>query len=121
MRFVIPGLLSKLFNKPCTPSLDTFLQNYEELNRRDAKQDVAEMRERIITKLDPKFKTYIQGCEDYHLLSELTYVITMYTPPITSYQKIRARTILAELLLERDDSKRNEVISYFIKSMQLDE
>jgi len=121
MHNVIPGLLSRIFRKPQLSSLDTFLQNYANLNERDIKKDMEEMREKIIANIDVQFTSYIKNCEDDHFLSEIAYVVTMYMPPITTYQKIRARTILAQLLLQCDNDKKKEIIAYFIKTMQLDE
>lgn len=121
MHNVIPGLLSRLLRKPQSPSVDTFLQKYEELNQRDAKKDVDEMKQQITKKIDSKFTSYVNHCDDYHFLSEISYVVTMYMPPVTSYQKIKARTILAELLLHSDNNKQKEIIAHLIKTMQLDE
>lgn len=121
MHNIIPGLLSRLFRKPLySSSVDRFLEKYEELNQRDSKKDLDEMREQIIAKVDSRFKSFIKKCDDYYFLSEMSYLVTMYIPHLTTYQKIKARTILAQLLAGSDDADKKELIGYVIRVMELD-
>ena len=114
---MIFGWLLSLLRKP--PSvIDTFLNTYESLNQRDAHKVLNEMREQIIVKVDQRFHRFINGCKDYNYLYEITHVVSMYMP-LKSYQKIRARSILAQLLLKTEDNNKKDLIAYLIKSMEL--
>ncbi len=122
--FVFPGLLSRLFKKtphaePSNP--DTFLQVYEDLNRRDKNHELKEIQDEVLARLDTRLTSHIRQCTDKDFLSNISYTLTMHCPPDTSYKKITARTSLAKLLKEDSLTPENkEVISHIISTYNLD-
>lgn len=119
--FGIIGLLSRFFKKNDNNNItENFLQVYKDLNNRDAKEDIRELQQQIIVKTDSRFESYIQKCKDIEFLQEIAYILTIFVPPLTSYQKIRIRVIFAKLLSRNDDPCQKQLIGHLIKKMRVD-
>lgn len=112
------GLLSRLFRKHkavVETNTERFLEVYEKLNDRDQEQSLKELQDEIIQRLDKRFESYIRKCRDEDFLNNISYIMIMCSPPLSAYQKIRSRTVLAELLKQYSTSyEKKEIIAYII-------
>jgi hypothetical protein len=115
-------MLSWLFSKPPKPktTVEKFLETHEELNQRDDVIHFVELQDELIRKLPPRFAPSVRRCNDEHFLYEISYALTMYIPPLASYQKIRMRNLLAYFLKDPEISAdKTSIVTYIITHFNL--
>lgn len=115
---IVPGLLFRLFRKNqagIEANTEKFLEVYERLNDRDREHSLKELQDEVIQRLDKRFESYIRKCKDEDFLSDISYLLSMFQLPLSAYQKVRSRTMLAELLKQHSSSnEKKEILAYII-------